>query len=101
MNTFTFGSVDEVRGDVTTVKLHTLNDFQLVVQSLPILRRKARTDYVNSTKRATDYSQALHKFKSVVLSVTTESNLDSDDSLAANFLHGIGDDVTDLSVSIG
>lgn len=33
----TFSGVDEVRRDVTTVKLHSLNDLQLVLQSLPIL----------------------------------------------------------------
>lgn len=45
-STLTFGSVDEVRGDVTAVKLHALNDLQLIVQSLPILTCKACTDYV-------------------------------------------------------
>lgn len=33
----TFGSVDEVRRDVTPVKLHAFDDLQLVVQRLPIL----------------------------------------------------------------
>lgn len=40
----TLGSVDEVGGDVTTVKLHSLDDLQLIVQRLPILTRKARKD---------------------------------------------------------
>lgn len=44
VSSLTFGSVDEVRGDVTTVKLHTLNDLQLIVQGLPILRRRAGID---------------------------------------------------------
>ncbi len=38
MNALTFGGIDEVGGDVTAVELHTLNDLQLIVQSLPILR---------------------------------------------------------------
>lgn len=50
-STFTFGSVDEVRGDVTPVKLHTLNDLQLIMQSLPILTCKACTAYVISHNR--------------------------------------------------
>lgn len=37
MSTFTFSSVDEVWGDITTVKLHALNDLQLIMQSFPIL----------------------------------------------------------------
>ena len=39
--TLTLGGVDEVWGDVTTVKLHTLNDLQLIVQSLSVLKQKA------------------------------------------------------------
>lgn len=50
-STFTFGSVDEVRGDVTPVKLHTLNDLQLIMQSLSILTCKACIDYVTSHNR--------------------------------------------------
>lgn len=41
----TLGGVDEVWGDVTTVKLHALNDLQLIVQSLSILKQKALTHY--------------------------------------------------------
>lgn len=41
MSTFTFSGVDEVWGDITTVKLHALNDLQLIMQSFPILTWKA------------------------------------------------------------
>lgn len=51
-STVTFGGVDEVRGDVTPVKLHALNDLQLIVQSLPILRYEARIDYLRLMKHA-------------------------------------------------
>lgn len=37
MSSFTFSGVDEVRGDITTVKLHALDDLQLIMQSFPIL----------------------------------------------------------------
>lgn len=58
----TFGCVDEVRGDVSTVELQPLNDLKLIIKGFAIL--------------------------------------DSDDSLAAHFLHGVGDDGADLHVSI-
>ena len=38
VSSLTFGRVDEVRGDVSAVKLHSLDDLQLVVQGLPVLR---------------------------------------------------------------
>lgn len=40
MSTFTFSGVDEVWGDITAVKLHALNDLQLIMQSFPILPEK-------------------------------------------------------------
>ena len=42
MSTFTFSGVDEVWGDVTTVKLHAFNDLQLVMQRFPILTLKKK-----------------------------------------------------------
>lgn len=92
VSSLTFGSVDEVRGDVAAVELQTLNDLQLIVQSLPILRCKTCTDYVTSHNPT---------YKSYTCTFHSETNLDSNDSLAANFLHGIGYDGTDLHVSIG
>lgn len=44
-SSLTFSRIDEVRGDVTSVKLHTLDDLQLIVQSLPILTCEGCTDY--------------------------------------------------------
>lgn len=45
MSDVTFSGVDEVRRDVTTVKLHSLNDLQLVLQSLPILLQTKTLTY--------------------------------------------------------
>ena len=55
--------VDEIGGDVTTIKLHALYDIQFVVQTLAFL--------------------------------------DRDHAFFANFLHGVGDDLTDGIVGVG
>lgn len=50
MSVRTFSGVDEVRGDVATVKLQPLDDLQLIVQSLPILTKHSKAQLTEHSR---------------------------------------------------